>query len=371
MFIDEITYLDKIFELERKKEVAEQIKIINVSHWNPSQMYKEYIEKYIQFDNQQDIFDYTYSYDLTKNKRLQIMKKLGVQNPMDSMCLLNPSGTNTILNTINFLKMHNYHKVGILMPSYFSVEQSCQLCNLPYEKISLQYLENKFVIPIEYILKKNFDVIWLTSPAYSTGISYDDAQINNIKELMSKHILIIADESLAMPNQMLLSKIPINNYFFCICTPHKTLFINKIKFSTLICPKKNDDFLEQWIDILSGSLLSSNLIAIQHFLSNNYIECVVAAQRWFKKSMGMINDVLQQFTDIQCNLSEISPYKTIYLKSTKKDLRSLGNINMLINNDYISFIPISLNEYTGFRVNLSLAPQELCNAIYRILQYYT
>lgn len=214
-------------------------------------------------------------------------------------------------------------------------------------------------------------MIWLTSPAYSTGISYDDAQISNIKKIISNNILIIADESLAMPDQMLLSKIPINDYFFCICTPHKTLFVNKIKFSALICPKKNDDFLEQWIDILSGSLLSSNLIAIQHFLSNNFTECVVAARHWFKKSIDMISDVLQQFPDAQCNLSEISPYKTIYLKSTKKDLKSLGNIKMLINNDYTSFIPISFNEYTGFRINLSLAPQEIYNAIYRILKYYT
>lgn len=371
MFIDEITYLDEIFESERKKEISEQITITNISHWNTSHMYKEYIEKYIKLDSLQDIFDYTYTYDLAKNKRLQIMEKLGVKNPMDSMCLLSPSGTNTILNTINFLKMHNYHKLGILVPSYFSVEQSCHICNLPYEKIALHYIEGKFIIPINYILEEKFDVIWLTSPAYSTGISYEEAQIRNIKKLISNNILIIADESLAMPNQMLLSKIPISDYFFCICTPHKALFINKIKFSALICPIKNDDFLEQWIDIISGSLLSSNLIAIHHFLSGNFFKCVVAAQHWFKKSIDMISEVLQQFPDAQCNLSEVSPYKTIYLKSTKRDVKNLDNINMLINNDYTSFIPISFNEYTGFRINLSLEPQEIYNATYRILKYYT
>ena len=371
MFIDEINYLDEIFESERKKEISEQINITNISHWNSSHMFKEYIEKHIHLNSQQDIFDYMYTYDLTKNKRLQIIEKLGVQNPIDSMCLLSPSGTNTILNTINFLKMHNYHKLGILAPSYFSVEQSCRICNLSYEKIALQYTEGKYLIPIEYILEDKFDVIWLTSPAYSTGISYDDAQISNIKKIISNNVLIIADESLAMPEQMLLSKIPISDYFFCICTPHKTLFINKIKFSALICPQKNDDFLEQWIDIISGSLLSSNLIAIQHFLSDNFLECVAAARHWYKKSIDTINEVLQQFPDAQCNLNEISPYKTLYLKSTKRDIKNLGNIKMLIDKDYTSFIPISFNEYTGFRINLSLAPQEIYNAIYRILKYYT
>ncbi len=372
MFIDEITYLDKIFELEKKKKDLENINITNVSNWNPSYSYKTYMEKYIQLNYQNDIFDYTYTYDLTKKYRAQIMEKLCVQNPLNSMCLLNSSGTSTILNTINFLKMHNYHKLGILTPSYFSVEQSCKICNFPCEKIALQYSRDKYCIPFQYILDHHFDVLWLTSPAYSTGISFDDSQINIIKKLISEKILIIADESLALPNQMLLSKIPISNYFFSICSPHKPLFINKIKFSALICPKKNDDFLEQWIDILSGSLLYSNLVAIQHFLSDNFIECVYATQQWYKNTINRVNNIMQYFPNIhiQCNLDEISPYKTIYLESAKREMMDIENIKTLINKDYVSYIPIKFNEYTGFRVNLSLDPEDLTNALYRILNFY-
>lgn len=295
MLIDQISFLDEIFKLEKEKENLEHIEITNISYWNSSLAYKQYMEKYIQLDFQQDIFDYTYTYDISKYQRLQIMKKLNVINPEESMCLLNSSGTNTIQNVINYLKLHNYKKLGILMPSYFSVEQSCQIFNLTYEKIIMPYSNGEYSIPIEYISENNFDAIWLTSPAYSTGVLYQDKQIDILRKLILEKILIIADETLALPNQMLISKIPINNYFFSICSPHKPLFINKIKFSVLICPKKNDDFLEQWVDILSGSLLSSNLIAIQHFLSNNFFECLTVAQQWYENTISKLRNICNNF----------------------------------------------------------------------------
>lgn len=371
MLIDEITFLDQIFELEKKKKILEKIDVTNISYWNPSHSYKQYMEQYIQLDCKQDIFDYVYTYDLTKKQRIKIMEKLGVQNPMNSMCLLNSTGTNTIFNLINFLKLHNYRKLGILTPSYFSVEQSCQICNLPYEKISLDYFQGKYYIPLQKILKHHFDVIWLTSPAYSTGISFDDIQLKLLNKIISEKILVIADETLAFLNQMLISKIPISDYFFSICSPHKPIFINKIKFSALICPNKNDDFLEQWVDILSGSLLASNLIAIQHFLSDNFIVCIAAAQHWYKNTINEIYNILQQFPNLQYNLDETSPYKTIYFKHPKLDIKNLDNINTLISKDYVSYIPLEFNNYYGFRVNLSLTSQDLSNALYRILKFYT
>jgi histidinol-phosphate/aromatic aminotransferase/cobyric acid decarboxylase-like protein len=180
MLINEITFLDQIFELEKKKKNLDHIDITNISHWNPSHSYKQYIERYIKLDFHQDIFDYVYTYDLTQNQRIQIMQKLGVQNPKDSMCLLNSTGTSTIINLINFLKLHNYRKLGILTPSYFSVEQSCKICNLTYEKIPLEYFHGKYFIPLQKILENYYDVIWLTSPVYSTGISFDSAELKQL-----------------------------------------------------------------------------------------------------------------------------------------------------------------------------------------------
>lgn len=371
MLISQTTFLDEIFKLEKNKEKSEHIKITNISYWNSSSAYKQYMEKFILLDFQQDIFDYTYTYDITKYQRLQIMKKLKALNPNDTMCLLSSSGTNSILNAVNYLKLHNYEKLAILLPSYYAVEQCCQIYNIAYEKVNMQYLNGQYEIPLKYLLEHYFDAVWLTSPVYSTGISYNNCQINDIKKLITNNILVIADETLAMPNQMLIRKIPINDYFFSICCPHKPLFINKMKFSAFICPKKNDDFLEQWVDILSGSLLFSNLMAIQHFLSDNFNECIKAAQHWYKNTINEVCHTVQQFPGILYNLDETGPYKTIYLTTPGIEIEKLDNINSLIVRDYISYIPLKFNGYGGFRINLSLNPADLSNALYRILKFYT
>lgn len=371
MLIDEISFLDEIFYMEKKKEALEHIGITNVSYWNSSYSYKEYMKKHIHMNYKHELFDYVYTYDVSKVQRQQILKKLGVTNPENSMCLLTASGTNTISSVINYLKMHKFKKLAILMPAYFSVEKNCQIYDLTYENVMLRYSKGKYYIPFQYLLENHFDAVWITSPAYSTGVSYKDCQIDIIKKIIANNILVIADETLALPHQLLLAKIPISDYFFSICSPHKPLFINKIKFSALICPKKNDDFLEQWVDIISGSLLSSNLIAIQHFLSDNFADCLYYAQQWYEGSINEVRNILNYFPNVHCNLDEISPYKTIYIDSPKRSIDELKCINNIINTDYVSYIPTVFGEYSGFRINLSLDPKDLVNAIYRILQFYT
>lgn len=370
MYIQEIAYIDEILEFEKKKELSDHIQVTNVSYWNSSDLYKEYLKKHIRLDIQKDIFDYVYTYDVQKKQREKILKKLGIINPESSMCLLTTTGTNSILNAINFLKLHNYKKIAIMIPSYFSVERCCQIYNIEYKKIILQYCDGQYFIPYEYILNNKFDAIWITSPPYSTGTPFDDSQIDILKKIISNQILVIADESLALPHQMLETKIPISDYFFSICSPHKALFINKIKFSALICPLRYDDFLEQWIDIIGGNLLLSNITAIHHFLSDNYEECLCASKRWYSDSVEKIREILTMFPNAECNLSDISPYKTIFIKHPLIDIQSLKHIKELISNNYISYIPTKLGDHMGFRINLSLDPNTLTNALYRIIDFY-
>lgn len=182
MYIEEITYLDEIFDLEKRVEHSEHVKVTNVSYWNSSNEFKEYLHKHMELNYPQDIFDYAYTYDVSKIQRTQILRKLGTLNPDSAMCLLNATGTGSILNVVNFLKLYNFKKLAILMPSYFSVEKSCQVYGLTYEKVTLQYYDGKYYIPLEYLLNNNFDAIWLTSPPYSTGISFENSQVDILKK---------------------------------------------------------------------------------------------------------------------------------------------------------------------------------------------
>lgn len=373
MFIDHIFELDKIFNTEKQVYEGRHIEVTNISYWNASKKYQEYILKCINLFSEKDIFNYKYTYDIPYELRREITSKLGCQNERDTMCLLTSSSTQSIMNIINYLKLFNYRKLCILTPAYFSVEESCKILGMPYEKKNLSFYDREYIIPVDEILKNDYDVVWLTSPIYSTGVVFSSLQISNIKRIVDSEILVIADESLALPGQELLNKIPVSKYFFSIVSPHKPLYINSIKFSAILCPKENDDFLEQWIDVLSGSLLYSNTMAISHYLSSNYQHCVEQSIKWFFKGLRVIEEVLEQFPYAYCDTISIGSYKCIYLE-TRNNINDINNIRRLINNQFVSYIPGIYNGFDNgtpcFRINMSLDSMELENALYRILRFY-
>lgn len=374
MFIDSIFELDKILNLEKNISKEKHIIVTNVSYWGVSKGYQNYMLKNIRLNYEENIFCYKYTYDISYKFRKKIITKLGCVNAQNTMCLLTSSTTQSIINVINYLKLHNYRKLCILNPSYFSVEESCKIIGMPYEKKNLVFSDNKYIIPIDDILDKYYDVVWLTSPVYSTGVVYSSSQISTIKRLIDSKILVIADESLALPGQELLLNIPISRYFFSVVSPHKPLYINNVKFSALLCPKENEDFFEQWVDVFSGSLLHSNLVAISHYLSANYNYCVNQSRKWFQKNNQVIKAVLDSFPYAYCDMTDISPYKCIYLrKPNNNKINIFDNIYQLITNQFVSYIPGIYNGLETdpcFRVNMSLCPMELENALYRILRFY-
>lgn len=374
MFIDNIFELDKIFDIEKQVLEKRHIAVTNISFWGVSKEYQNYMLRHIHLDFAENIFSYKYTYDIPYESREKIINKLGCLNAKETMCLLTSSTTQSILNIVNYLKLFNYRKLCILNPTYFSVEESCKIIGMPYEKKNLFFSNNEYAIPIEEILNNHYDAVWLTSPVYSSGVVFSSSQISKIKDLIDSGVLVIVDESLAFPGQELLHEIPINKCFFSIVSPHKPLYVNNIKFSAVLCPKENDDFLEQWIDVFSGSLLHSNLVAISHYLSINYRDCVNLSYKWFQKGNKVIETVLKSFPYAYCDTTDISPYKCIYLRTKKsKNISSLNNIEQLIHTQFVSYIPGTYNGFETdncFRVNMSLGPIELENALYRILRFY-
>lgn len=374
MFIKKIFELDEILDYEKKISEAKKIKITNLSHWNTSLDFQEYMLRYIQLERISDIFSYRYTYDFSKDTRNKIVEKFIGRKDENIMCLLTPSSTCSITNIINYLKLNNFQKLCILTPAYFSVEENCKIFSLQYEKVPLRFENGKHVIPVEYILNNHFDAIWITSPVYSTGILYDSVQIERLQKLINHRILVIADETLALPKQELSRVLPINEYFFAIYSPHKPLYINSIKFSAIVCPIKNDDFFEQWIDVLGGALLHSNISAVMHYLSSNYTICAQKSIEWFSKSAEVIDQILSEFGFAWSDNSELGAYKSVHLNSLNRDSNHLCNIKKLIDTQYVSYIPGTLNGFDKkthcFRVNLSLSTSDIENALYRILNYY-
>ena len=90
--------------------------------------------KHIKFDYIPNIFNYKYTYDIPLDIRNQIIKKLTGYSDRKIMGLLTSSSSCSIVNMINFLKLNGFKKLCILTPAYFSVEQSCKIFNLSFEK---------------------------------------------------------------------------------------------------------------------------------------------------------------------------------------------------------------------------------------------
>ena len=120
MYINEIFELDSILNYENQIRNNKNEMITNISYWNASEKYQNYMLKYINIEYAPDIFNYKYTYDISKDIRNNIIKKLIGRTDKDVMCLLSSSSTCSITNMINFLKLNGFHKLCILTPAYFS-----------------------------------------------------------------------------------------------------------------------------------------------------------------------------------------------------------------------------------------------------------
>ena len=133
--------------------------------------------------------------------------------------------------------------------------------------------DGEYSLPLDQIRSGDCDVVWITSPIFSTGVYLDTAEIEKIKTLLKQGYFVVADESFALNGQELVRKIGIHRNFLSICSPHKSISCNGIKFSGIITSEEYEDVLEQWVDVLCGNLPLSSHIALYHFLSGNYDEC--------------------------------------------------------------------------------------------------
>ena len=138
MFIEDIFFLDNIFEIEKNISSGLNKPITNISHWNPSNAYMEMIMKCLSPQSVTDIFKYVYTYDIPKITRNAIIKKL-IGTYLDSQtCMILPNSTLAIINIVNYLKQNGFQRLFVLQPSYFSVEEACKLAKIEVIKMPLK-----------------------------------------------------------------------------------------------------------------------------------------------------------------------------------------------------------------------------------------
>ena len=370
MFIDDIFFLDSIFEMEKSISSNLNKPITNISYWNPSNMYMEMMMKSLSPQSINNIFKYVYTYDIPIITRNAIIKKLMGTYHDSQMCMILPNSTLAIINIVNYLKQNGFYRLFLFQPSYFSVEEACKLAEIEVIKIPLQYDGNKYKIPLDIIHTNVHDAIWITSPLYSTNYLLDQSIVQYIDYCTTNNRLVIIDESLNINGLETVRNLKRNKYLFGIYSPHKSLFCNSLKFSVIICDKTNDDFLEQWIDVIGGALPGSCINAVEHFLSANFDVCNKNAKEWFEHSKATIMETLQNYPFASVDsIQSIGSYTTIKIPNIP--LKSLDFIKKMISETLVSIIPgfLNGNPYCSFRINLSLNQNTIGNSLNTLLNF--
>lgn len=378
-FIDDIFIIDDIFSLEEQAEKKYHIPIPNVSYWDSSPAFQKQMAKVLVLPELSLPWNYYYTYSISAADRQQVLRSLGVPDDRLAtvMGLFLQSSTIAIVNMINLLVHHHLKRLCILQPAYFSVASCCSMFSLDYGIEQISFVQGRPQIPLDRILTGGYDCIWLTSPIFCTGYYPDKAHIRDIVQLRDAGMTVIFDESLALPGKELIRSFPVDHNLFAIYSPHKAISINGLKFAVIVCDKRYEDFLEQWVDVFSGALGGSNRDAVFHYLSPNYLDCCYPAyKQYIKRAKAAVERVVKRFPFASMLPNTEGHYVSIFTDLNVQGSHSIRIfLEQTIQASMASFIPSELNGFSpeqgfGFRVNLTGDSTELEGAVGRILQHF-
>ena len=377
-FIDGIFFMDALSKIEQQVSLQYKTKVTNISHWNTSIQFQEAMIKELSIEDHSPPWNYIYTYSVSIEERQAVMRKLGLEQKMlsDYMVLLLQSGTQAIINVANLIKLYNYRKVCILRPSYFSVSHCFDLFGIKYEYEDIAFINNTAQLPLNNIMNKGYDCLWITSPIFSTGKSYTMEQCSEFNNLLKQGMLIITDESFSLPGCELIRYLtPCPNLLSIYC-PHKAISLNSVKFSAIICRLEHEDFLEQWVDVLSGALSKSNCDAIFHFLSSNFDSCYEVYRQYIYQAKKMVEGILEPYKNAYIIESDkiSGQYVTVFWKGLAASIgNDLNFYSKLVSKTKASFYPGSLSGFSietlSFRINLTLSYSELSYSVSQIAEF--
>lgn len=242
---------------------------LNVSHWDPSAPFAAKLTGALELDHRGDPLAYIYSYGL--DSRETLLRRLGF-DPERKACLVTPSGTVSILCAVNWLAARERKKFSVLGPFYFSVLHQARQLGLSVNKQFMQRRDGHYQLPADpgWIAAPPNEAVWLTAPVYCTGTPLVEHDRQRLREFLEHGGILVADECLAASGMELGRELGEYPGFIGIYSPHKSVCLNGLKFSVIVFDREHETFFEQWADVLYGGLSLSTIVAIRHFLSDNF-----------------------------------------------------------------------------------------------------
>lgn len=374
-----IPHLEEIKEIRQcEQRVLKEtgLPVVDISHWNSGNMYKDILFSQYSADTPLDISDYHYSYEYKNSQKLSVLYQL-MGAPINNLdCVFIHNATSAICCIADYLKKHGYNKICILEPAYFSTYACLSSFSLNVCKEIITFDSNGNIeLPYDCIIQNKYDVVWITSPIFSTGIYFSENQIVHLSTLVQSGILLVIDESAASPNCTLTPRLCSYDNIIAIFSPHKYLALNSTKFAAIVCSKPIREYFEDWIDVFIGALPISACTAIEHYLSPNYNQCISIHDKYIKSNMQQIHELCTLFPDNYYN-GTFSNYITIRNKKIPY-ISSLKEIDIynIMRKTHVSFTPGYISGFSknwGFcyRINLTLDPDILKNCLSRLFNYF-
>ena len=374
--IPHLEEIKEIRKIEQKVTKETGVSVCDVSHWNSGTEYKNLILSHYKTHTFLSQSDYHYSYEFQESIKQSTLSQLIGSIPNKFSCAFIHNATAAICCIADYLKKHNYKKICVLEPLYFSICSCLTSFGLNVHKEKVILNNNEIDFPYDTIIQKGYDAVWITSPVFSTGIYFEKTQINCMNKLSQQGILLILDESAASPNYVLTKVLHPTQNIIAIFSPHKYLTINSVKFAVIVAQQNIINYIEDWIDVFVGALPLSTCMAIEHYLSFNYRICLDVHDRYIKNNIDIIYELCTLFPDNFFN-GTASNYITIRNKNIPY-INSLNELNMyqIVRHTLVSFVPGYINGFSedwGFcyRVNLTLDSSTIKKNLGKLFSYFS
>mgnify|MGYP000382982134 CR=1 FL=1 len=358
--IPERKTLSDLWALSDKYYKIYGVEVENVSHWNPSEHFKDKLQKEIKLPSLNPIVDYVVSTNFPES--IDIIKKIGF-NDKYQYGLVTPTGSVSILSTISFLKEQGVQKIVVLAPVYWTVIHICRQFNIDIEIIYLERHEGNFSVPKNITKKSRSEsekiAYWFTNPVYCTGVHINNELIKLSETLVNNNSWIIFDECLSTISRSAGNQLRNYGKFIGIYAPHKGVCVNGIKFSIVITDKYYKEFLEHWSTVHYGCLGASNRIAALHFLSDDFDSYEKEFDSKISLTRDFLLDLSQHHTGLSIDQSANGYLNTLYFSNIKGDVSyDLDWLWNIVKESGAIMIPGTRNHFSPnlefcFRVNLS------------------
>jgi histidinol-phosphate/aromatic aminotransferase/cobyric acid decarboxylase-like protein len=374
----QITELDRLSPLEAMADRYRRTfgtSPLNLSHWDPSPQFRDYLLQHLRLDDDGDPVGYRYSYYLETHN--QLLKRLGF--PDDKFLLATPGGTISMLLTAVWLKEQEVERLVVLCPTYFPVFYHCKMLRIDYYSIPFVRHRGEYFVPREAIVKqlrrlRGRVAVWLTQPVFCTGVYLLSKDIAFFRDLLDEEHILVADECLALDGLELGRELGRHPNFFGVYSPHKALPLNAVKFSAIVCNERHRKFFEQWADVIYGGLSRSALTAIQHYLSDNFRATQTASLRRLAAALRQVCRIAASYREVEFDQRTSGHFITIYLPNIQAALgHDQAYMWRVMRESGAYFIPGTRNHFPQslglcFRVNLSLASPQFFGALGRLLR---